>query len=148
MHLEHGGDQFTLTIAGYEFPTATDHWDANWLLIRIELRLATGDRHWVRVDPSLLASEVAGLADWLDSVASGAGADADVDDVIGFIEPNLGFRCPPPARTTLGVRLGAECRPPWADRGGDYWCDFPVSAASLRASAAALREQLARTPPR
>ncbi len=56
------GTEFTLHLAGYEFPEAPDdpgeagNWDANWLVVEGSVRLPDGRSSTFR-DPCLLTSE-------------------------------------------------------------------------------------------
>jgi len=64
------GSRFELTIIGYQFPTTVDdEWDLNWLNISIAVESERGK--WNATDPSLLTSDVDGLASSLDAVADG-----------------------------------------------------------------------------
>lgn len=81
------GDMFELTLIGYQFPhSSTNDWDANWFMVRT--RAAIAGREWSSDDPAMLTWEVEQLANWLESLSSNHGVDAQLD----FIEPNLSFQ--------------------------------------------------------
>ena len=143
------GSRFELTIIGYQFPTIVDdEWDLNWLNIRIDVESERGK--WNATDPSLLTSDVDGLASWLDAVADGESQEREID----FLEPNLALelRDESGSRVTLRVWLEVESRPSSAPADGagarDLWVDLDVSKRDVRRSASELRQQLQRFPPR
>jgi hypothetical protein len=134
----------TLTITGYEFPNAEglDEFDANWLVIRADVR--NDDGNWRKSSACLLTSEVAALADWLDS----PGGELD------FIEPNLTFECIDRSadEARLIVWFELELRPDWANSGvagqRDLSADLTVSRSELTQASRELRDQLAAFPSR
>ena len=136
------GQSFSLKIISYEFPhIEDDEYDANWLDIEIAVTHPRGD--WTVRDPSLLTFEVKELADWLGSLARGE----QVEPILFFIEPNLGFEID--AGTSLRVNFNAEARPPWAyDSQEDVWVRFPLAEIDLNAASQALTEQLRHFPTR
>src|SRR5688572_1216408 len=75
--------QVDLSVVGYQFPSATDQWDGNWLTIRG--RVAVADREWSFDDPCLLTSEAQELGAWLMRVTN---PDAEMHPLT-FTEPNL-----------------------------------------------------------
>jgi hypothetical protein len=144
-------NRFALEIVGYEFPDLEDDrfgWDSNWLRIRIEVTTERGS--WTSIDPSLLTTDVALLADWLDAAETGREADR----LCWFVEPSLSFELVErgPQGALLRVWFELESRPPWARKDfvstPDCAVDLTVGTAELGRAAAALREQLRRFPPR
>jgi hypothetical protein len=77
-------DHLGLEIVGYQFATAKDVWDANWL--RVHVRASVDGRGWDSIDPCLLTSEVSEIAVWLECLADGV----DVAP-LEFLEPELAF---------------------------------------------------------
>lgn len=142
------GQSFELEVAGYQFPEESLHkYDSNWLLIRVNVEHPRG--RWSAQDPSLLTSEVAELADWLEALASGASEENDMT----FTEPNLSFRLVESAAgPALRVYFELEIRPSWAASRGagmkDLWVELPLSELDLRDAAASLRSGLERFPHR
>jgi hypothetical protein len=144
-----GGDSFELEIVGYQFPEiADDEWDSNWLLIRT--RASTTGGAWTSVDPGLLTGEVAGLAAWLQGIAVGSEAEAE----LSFVEPNLEFELVERQEERARVRVWfeQESRPAWAPRARvgerDVCVDLAVSRGDLRRAAEDLQEELRRFPRR
>jgi hypothetical protein len=143
------GDRLELRVTNYEFPELRDDGsDANWLTIQLSVDIARGS--WTATDPSLLTTEVAQLADWLDAIAGGQASESELE----FLEPNLSFELLD--ATTEHVRLRAwfelELRPTWATSNvaeeRDLCADLDVARRDLRTAAEALRAQLSRFPPR
>lgn len=143
-----GGQSFTLTLQGYQFPDGRDDpHDNNWLFVAVDVSHPKGD--WRASDPSLLTWEVARLADWLESVAKGGQSSASED----FLEPTLEFHVVDEQQTkALRVLFGLELRPKWAESEvaseGDVYIDFPMTEIDLVAAAQELRRQLLRFPQR
>jgi hypothetical protein len=142
------GHRLELTLLGYQFPTVRDDWhDANWL--NIHVAAANDHGSWNATDASLLTSDVASLADWLDAVAEGRSAASEID----FTEPNLSFELVEASdRVRLRAWFELELRPRWAPweevPQRDLSVDLDVATDALRAAAASLRDQLSRFPPR
>ena len=142
------GHRLELTLLGYQFPAVKGDWhDANWLNIRIA---AANDRgSWNATDASLLTSEVASLADWLDAIAEGRSAASETD----FIEPNLSFELIEASdRVRLRAWFELELRPRWAPWDEvpqrDLCVDLDIARDDVRAAAASLRDHLSRFPMR
>jgi len=133
---------FELRVVGYEFPDNTTD-SVNWLFIEGAIKHPHGD--WIFRHPSLLAGEVARLADWLEAVA----AVKEPELWCGFIEPNLSFGifCEKESRR-LRVTFAAEARPPWAKPGMDAHVEFPVAELNLEQAVTSLRQQLQQWPKR
>src|SRR5205823_2134715 len=97
-----------LTVIGYEFPKATEWWDANWLTVRADVRHLRGS--WAATAPCLLTTDLLGLAAWFEQLAEGS----RVDEIEEFIEPNLRFeRVDGDADGLLRVVLALELLPRW-----------------------------------
>jgi hypothetical protein len=143
---------FYLTILGYQYPDAAgEPYDANWLSIHVEASGPGGA--WTGTDPCLLTYETARLADWLEAVASGKGADP----AISFLEPVLLFRLVNIGQgKALRVHFGNLINPSWRELSGlrtpganpDLWLDFLLSETDLAGAALSLRQQLKRYPNR
>jgi hypothetical protein len=138
------GHALELSVLGYQFPTGTTEWhDRNWLNVRTRVVHPRG--HWLSTAPTLLTSEVAQLADWLDAVAKGDVTEGDLP----FTEPNLRFEV---TGDVVRVYFELESRPSWAKVDGapanDLWVEFPLAEINLGAAAEDLRGQLERYPVR
>ncbi|MCK8514986.1 hypothetical protein M0534_01395 [Methylonatrum kenyense] len=132
------GERLDLTISGYQFPDLrTDYWDANWLLVSIDVAHPRGE--WRIHEPCMTAFELKELADWFERVADGD----SVEDRCDFVEPNLAFEYRSTPNAELQITLACEASPPWlADR--DQRLDgitmsFPVTAKDMRDHARCLR---------
>jgi hypothetical protein len=82
-------------------------WDANWLVIRGQVRAASG-REWTFTDPCLTTWEAARLLEWLEALGRG-----EVQKALAFTEPNLRFTLDAQdgERIRLRVRFSAESLP-------------------------------------
>jgi hypothetical protein len=142
------GTRFELEIVGYQFPELEDDpWDANWLMIRIAV--VSADGAWTSTDPSLLTSDVEGLALWLDAVSEFRATYQRVQ----FLEPNLAFELQSESPRGLAVRVlfEQESRPPWArpdPPSSAFFVDLALPHEAVREAAEALRLQLVAFPPR
>lgn len=138
--LSRDGASVTLWPTGYEFGSgsaARDAWDANWLLVRGEVRTA-GGATWTFHEPCLTTWDAARVLRWLRATGSGAVApititavaeladaagpqtDARGEDfvgLLGFVEPNLGFSVASldDEDVVLRVHLSLESAPPLPD---------------------------------
>ncbi|MEJ7649114.1 MAG: hypothetical protein WKF57_08790 [Nakamurella sp.] len=96
------GTSLTPTIDGYQFPEITGAGDlgelddANWLIVAGRVKAA--DREWKFRDPCLLTGEARWISEWFRAVAEGtmpptpiAEPDYENQDMLNFLEPNLGF---------------------------------------------------------
>jgi hypothetical protein len=132
----------TLSITRYEFADAEDDWDANWLMVRAEVRNDEGN--WSASAPCLTTREVAELAAWLDAPAG----------ELDFTEPNLMFECVEQCGDDVELRVWfeLELRPEWAMSrvagARDLSADLAVSSAELTQAATELRRELETFPPR
>lgn len=99
--------------------TGPKDWDADWLVIRGEVRDGDG-REWSFTDPCLTTWEAASLGTWLRGVGDGVVApvsDKDLPDAIlqVFIAPNiaLSLAARNAERVAVRVHLSLEALPPW-----------------------------------
>ena len=137
MHLiGRSGACVRLTLVGYEFvdhvPDGPDDWDANWLLVRVDVRTRDGVV-WTATEPAITTWEAAELGVWLENAATGSvprlwpwtpllawvrrARGYHVPNGPGwldFVEPTLAFAVVRRARgrLVLRVRLGAELARP------------------------------------
>ena len=170
MQIQVGELQVNIDIVGYQFPEATEVWDANWLNIRVQLRLADG-RVWERTDPCMEVQEAQRLASWLDEVGRHAALfvgwqHETLHSDVMFTEPCLSFSARSPwfhgseRRDFLFFRviMSNELVPPFADelahlaeedgQISEAWLDCPLDQEALAVCAAEWRTQLTQFPPR
>ena len=90
-------------------------WDANWLMIRGEIRTADG-RAWQFSEPCLTTWEAGHLSAWLQAAAS-QDPPGHQDEAV-FTEPNLSFVLDgrDSERVRIRVRFAHESRPGWLPR--------------------------------
>ena len=79
------GTAIGIGFRGYQYPDATDEWDANWL--NVHVRVEDGAKAWETVSASFLTGEVAGLRRWLAGITSGD--DVEAGDSVETIEPEI-----------------------------------------------------------
>jgi hypothetical protein len=78
-----------LKIEGYQYPDDfTNHYDVNWLMVSIQVKVSISNLNWTKTDPCLLTSEVEELIHWLDRVAY---SDKSIEKTFIFYEPALSF---------------------------------------------------------
>lgn len=139
------GYQFSMagrTRAGKADSTAEpyDDWDANWLVIRGDVRDADG-RSWSFTDPCLTTWEAERLSAWLDAVSQ----DAKDRDAAVFTEPDVSFFIDGRDGdwVRMRVRFSHESLPDWLPReaagwqAGEYFVALEVSTADLAEAARA-----------
>ena len=143
------GSSVYLEVLGYQFPDkANEEWDSNWLTIYMAVTIPKGT--WSVSQSFLLTYELGLIADWFDAVAD----HTQVENEIGFVEPDLWFEVINPTGTELYLRVhfGGDCMPPWIDRSErwaeDVFADFSLSEIDLHAAAESLRSQLRLYPQR
>ena len=137
---EHGL-RFDLSIDGYQFPEILYGDDANWLMVRGEVRHPHGD--WTFRDPCLETSDLERLADWFDGIATGR-SEAEED----FLEPNLSFEYDS-SPATISVTFSHESVPAWSGDDGRFEgvkVIFPLALNDPLEAARNLRDWLARFP--
>lgn len=158
------GTRVELRPLRYQYPELTgdgsgDDWDANWLIIRGDVRLQQGGS-WSFEHPCLTTSEARELGSWLRGVVTGAiqpttfGGDDD-EHLKAFTEPNLAFSLAArdDADAAIRVHLSHEARTPWpvgpADRGlHDFYVVATVPLAEIVRAAGAWEEELSAFPAR
>jgi hypothetical protein len=135
---------------GYQFTTSpqavigTD-WDANWLVIRADVRTAQG-RQWTFLSPCLTTWEARALTSWLRGVAVGeivpAPEPSEDDGVEHFTEPNIAFSLEHrgDVASRIRVHFSLEALPPWVLRrqGRELYRYFLVFEVSHEALARAV----------
>ncbi len=79
-----------MSVAGYEFPDVPEEKinDANWLLLRISLRMVYGAWFWQVEDAGSLTWELQDCIDWLTELSLGS---AVASERCGFSEPDISF---------------------------------------------------------
>ncbi|MDB4953342.1 MAG: hypothetical protein JWO36_911, partial [Myxococcales bacterium] len=118
------GARLSLQPVAYQFGTSdskvgSKDWDANWLIIRGELRGSDG-REWSFSDPCLTTWEAASLAAWLHGVVDGVVVPVAAEDLSDtaleiFTEPNIALSLAARNGEQVRVRfhLSLEAIPPW-----------------------------------
>jgi hypothetical protein len=137
-----GLDQFTLTALGYQFPSAVEKYDANWLMMRLAVDSKLG--RWEKAAPCLLTWEIAQLADWFAALAQGAVHHAPplVESVIAFEVLR------PTTPLLLQVHCGDTLHPAGLRQSFKIVFDYVLSAADLNDCAVDLRKMLETFPVR
>jgi hypothetical protein len=139
------GDEFSLRVAGYQFPDITDsEYDSNWLDIDISCRV--DGRSWGKRNPSLLTWELDNLIGWLRAIS----ASEKLQEELRFLEPCLHFSHQErrPNLVSLRVHFAAEYRPPWSIPAEDIWAEIVCTPRELLAWAEELGQERDRFPPR
>ncbi|MCB9450571.1 MAG: hypothetical protein H6672_03985 [Anaerolineaceae bacterium] len=78
-----------IAVAGYEFPEeGTDIYDANWLLLRVRLKVVYGAWTWQVEDAGALTWELEDAVGWLRALAAGEQVE---QEWCGFSEPDIRF---------------------------------------------------------
>ena len=137
--------QVELSILGYERPEERiqpdNHYDANWLVIRVCHTFPYGGYRFTR--PCLLTWEVEHLIAWLHAVAD----NKHTKLAMSFTEPRIAFE-------VLGVdaevaTLRITCiQAGRHERQIDMWADLSIAVAALHTAAEALERELEHFPPR
>jgi hypothetical protein len=125
----------------YQFPAHRSvgpgrDWDANWLMIRGEVRHPDGST-WTFTDPCLTVWEAHDLGDWLQAVADGAvapRAGTEAPAGICFTEPDLAVSLLDRSETrcVLAVHVSLEALPPWLQGEGSPGNPSCTVALTLR----------------
>lgn len=145
--------------AGFKGDGSDRDWDANWLIIRGEVRTADG-RSWSFEDPCLTTWDAQELGAWLRGVVSGAvqptpfngGED---DRIKEFLEPNvaMSLAARDNAEAAIRVHLSLEAQPPWLS-GADpvelfeFYVEVTASLQAIAEAAGAWEQELAVFPRR
>lgn len=152
------GPALSVEVTGYQFPDLTPSgrrdWDANWLVVHGEVRLADG-RAWTFDQPSLTTWEAVRLADWFDPPTGSRAAPSLASPSLAraatltFTEPDLVLRqdLTGPAAVVLEVELSHGAVPA-ARRPAGCVLRWLLAPTDLRVAAAAWRKGLARFPER
>lgn len=152
--LDIDGEQYLrLTPIAYQFGTATDPYDRNWLMIRGSARSST--EKWSFIDASLLTGEALNLTSWLRAMARreakvmALGASGELEPSWINVEPNLGMGAVryDDDHTVVRVFLWLESAPP-STPGMEYFLDLRVTSAMLEAAAETWAAELEVLPPR
>lgn len=148
------GHQYVrLTPISYQFGTATDPFDRNWLMIRGSAQ--SSSEKWSFIDASLLTGEAENLTSWLRAMARREAktmtrdASGDLWPTWSNIEPNLGMGVAryDDEHTIVRVFLWLESAPP-STPGMEYFLDLRVTSAMLEDAAEAWATELEAFPPR
>ncbi len=140
------GARVALRPTGYQFSQGSasrGDWDANWLLVRGQVRTPTG-RSWSFHDPCLTTWECVELLDWLTAASRGdilpSEAPAEGEGLLAFTEPNLAFSVAEISAGDLVIRvhLSLESAPSGPDQTWDlYECEVPLKVAGTELLGAA-----------
>lgn len=158
------GTSLALTIEAYQFPEIAGPGDddelddSNWLLV--VGRVAAIDREWSFRDPCLLVREARWISDWFRAVAEGtmpptpiAEPDYENEDMLNFLEPNLGFSYESRVEEQVVIRayLSLEALPTDLDEELDlyeYSVDLVLTRAQVAAATDVWDEERRAFPPR
>ncbi len=146
-----GGPFIELRPVRYQFPgNAGDgrgrDWDANWLVVRGDIRTADG-RSWTFEDPWLTTWEARALGLWLRGVVSGETLPTPFDGskderLLVFTEPNVALSLEERTDNSalIRVHLSLEAGPPWlrGKAGPDIFEYFVVIGVPLNRVTAAV----------
>lgn len=138
------GDEFSLRIAGYEFPDKDNDlgFDSNWLIVEVYCK--HGEKTWVKRDPSLLTWEAGILIKWARDILY----KQPESEVLEFIEPNLLFQALRGENgkiETLRVTLGHETCPDWVHtlrKPAYFSMDFAINPEDIEAFCQSLEADL------
>ena len=141
----HSGNAFEAVVLGYEHPNVTeDWWDSNWLIMNGTV--ATPDTSWRFVEPCVTTFELAGLADWLQTLRDGAPPSPE----FAFAEPNLVFSWSGVQAPMLRVRFAHESAPPGCANGEarvrGVMLEFPIDELNVDGIVGELRNALIEYP--
>jgi hypothetical protein len=147
VRLEAGPDLgLDLDVVGYQFATAEDRFDRNWLVIRGLARW--DDLEWTFQSSCLLTDEARELGHWLRHTTDLA---AHVEELT-FLEPNLWFDVAERDEATVRLKIGLdyESRPPAAlvARDVPVTLDLPMSTTALQDASDVWLQALAEYPER
>jgi hypothetical protein len=139
------GTDFELAVLRYEHADYTeDFWDANWLVVKGSVSATEGSWHFL--DPCATTFELAGLANWLDTIAVKGFEPSEYT----FAEPNLVFSCGNDPQPSVTIRFTHESAPGWIwdveERIAGVALCFPMSPDTARDAAAQLRTILVDFP--
>jgi hypothetical protein len=146
------GRSFALHVDRYEHPdeelgptedNPADEFETERFLI-VTVTFCNAEGSWSATAPEMTTTELARLADWLDSVAAGKPSREGVY----FTERDLEFGVAS-AERRLFVHASWDFRPPWSgDPHATTTIAFPLDEIDLAAAIASLRDQLTAFPGR
>jgi hypothetical protein len=144
------GTSFSLHVERYEFPdedlipnedNPADDFDTGRMLV-VRFSANHTERSWNASGPEMDTTELARLADWLDSVVAG---NANAIGVY-FTERDLEFTVSEDLKF-LRIHFFWDFLPPWiVDATGQFTLDFQINEIDLSAASRSLREQLVAFP--
>lgn len=145
---------FELRIIQYEFPNYQcgdmdiDYYDANWLMIQIEVKHPEVG-NWIARGPVLLTHELTNLKEWLEDLEQ----EKVFQSTLRFIEPNLSFEAVGAEKyfTKIRIYFELEFKPSWSNKlqiTRDFWIDYTLSKLDLSLTIKSLQQQLEEFPPR
>lgn len=80
--------ELSIAIEDYEFPSSSDYWDANWLLVKLKIKSFDGFMDFKAIDPCLTSFELVQLKEWLSNINEG---NTIASSILDFTEPTLSF---------------------------------------------------------
>lgn len=137
------GKEFELSLIDEPIPDPQDGF-GDVGAVEIAFRVATGEDEWEETAPSINTYELDSLAEWLESIASGAHDEAEID----LLGPELNFQVVKDTgdRVVLRIRFRLEGRPEEmvmdAETTEARHVDLKLPRENLRAAAASLRADL------
>jgi hypothetical protein len=143
-----------MSVAGYEFPGVPEGKinDANWLLLRIGLRMVYGAWSWQVEDAGALTWELGDCINWLEKLSQG---EAVASERCGYSEPDISFetiRDDQGSMVGLTMYLMDEFQPPTKvlvpRENNIVTLRFHTPPEVLREFAAQLADELAHCPQR
>jgi len=141
-------EEFEMTVAGYEFPHLEhEPFDADWLDVHVNVIHSRGA--WSKNYPCVLTWELAGLAEWLESIAETNPPYSERR----FMEPELRFEWFGEGMNTLRVHLHYSLRPSWSPYHGpneekDLYVQFTLTPDNLSQATTSLRGEIKQFPVR
>ena len=138
--------------------SATERWDANWLVVTGEVELPDG-RTWSFTDPCLTTGEARELGSWLEQVRRGTvvptAPGGEDEPALVFTEPELALSLAArdEGSTALRVHLSLGALPPWLQGPGApdlhaYVVEVTLTDDGLADAARAWDQELAAFPVR
>jgi hypothetical protein len=144
MRFESNHVSFELRIEGYQFDNAVDdEYDANWLIIRIDI--TTPQRVWHGVEPSALTWDMQELIKWLEAIGNG---DAPESNHYSPTDRDFSFELK--RATAQNIEFEVTLRHEYSDNGDQspVILQLNVTRQKCREAAKMLWEQLEHFPPR
>ena len=136
------GKFFLLEVRAYEFPSAQEPDDANWLVVEVEV--ADGRLCWKAKGAFLRAHELISLYQWLDAIENNKGFASK----ISFTEGELAFSFE--SEDELVVRLDFGLHPRGSEydyaNDGAFSMRFHISNVGISSLKRGLEEDIKRFP--